>query len=144
MAITKIAAPDNITPAYNPIRYIYDSTNKNNTGFKYIFDVYLSGTATKIGEYRVFPRYSDGYGDIDLSKLLSTKVTFDFTPSNDSSYDPTNSYYKYDVKIGEEYVTEVAYTASLTQNGSYVKITATHAFQVGDQVSISFLSDCEY
>jgi len=137
MAISNIAKPDDLSPAYNPIRYIYDGSNKNNTGYKYIFDIYESGTATKIGEYRVFPRYSDGYGDIDLQKLLSSKLTFNFNPTSDSQSNPTASYYKYDVKVGEEYVTEVAYTASLTQNGSYVTITATHAFQVGDQVSIS-------
>lgn len=137
MAISKIAEPYDFSPAYNPLKFIYDSTNKNELGFKYIFDVYESGTANKIGEYRVFPVYSSGYGEIDLSKLLSTKVSYDNSITSTTSYNAANSFYKYDVKIGEEYVVNYAYTASLTDNAGNVKITATHGFIVGDQVTIA-------
>jgi hypothetical protein len=136
MAITTINEPYNITPAYNPIKFLYNSTNKNNLGFKYIFDVYESGTLNKIAEYRVFPRYSDGYGEIDLSKLLQNKVTFDFDPALSESDPATNSYYKYDLKVGEEYVVTYTYTANLVNNGGNIQITPTtaHTFQVGDQI----------
>jgi hypothetical protein len=136
MAITTINEPFDKTPAYNPIKFLYDSTNKNNLGFKYIFDVYESGTANKIAEYRVFPRYSDGYGEIDLSKLLQNKVTFDFDPALSESDPATNSYYKYDLKVGEEYVVTYSYTANLVNNGGNIQITPTtaHTFQVGDQI----------
>ena len=134
MATSLIAKPQSLTPAYNPIKYIYDSTNNGEDGFKYIFDIYDS-TSTKIAEYRVLPNI-DGYGEIDLSRLLQNYVSFDFDSSNITYFDPTNSYYEYEVKVGEEYIEDVAYTSNLTQNGSYVKITATHSFQVGDQVTI--------
>jgi hypothetical protein len=136
MAITTINEPYDITPAYNPIKFLYDSTNKNNLGFKYIFDVYESGTLNKIAEYRVFPRFGDGYGEIDLSKLLQNKVTFDFDPSLSESDPATNSYYKYDLKVGEEYVVTYTYTANLVNNGGNIQITPTtaHTFQVGDQI----------
>jgi hypothetical protein len=136
MAITTINEPYDITPAYNPIKFLYNSTNKNNLGFKYIFDVYESGTLNKIAEYRVFPRYSDGYGEIDLSKLLQNKVTFNFDPTLTESDPATNSYYKYDLKVGEEYVVTYTYTANLVNNGGNVQITPTtaHTFQVGDQI----------
>jgi hypothetical protein len=52
------------------------STSSNNVtlqGFKYIFDIYESGTANKIAEYRVLPTYSTGFGEIDLSKLLQAQ-----------------------------------------------------------------------
>jgi ABC-type glycerol-3-phosphate transport system substrate-binding protein len=81
MAITAQAIPQTLTPAYNPIKYIYDSTNKNLGGFKYIFDIYESGTANKIAEYRVLPMYSTGYGEIDLSKLLQSKVALTYSHS---------------------------------------------------------------
>jgi hypothetical protein len=136
MAISKIAEPEDFSPAYNPLVFQYDSTNNNEDGFKYIFDVYESGTANKIGEYRVFPRITDGYGHIDLSPLLRTKVTF--TKQSGTQDDvATDSFYKYDVKVGEEYIVAVAYTASLTNSSGNVKITATHSYQVGDQVVIS-------
>jgi hypothetical protein len=138
MAITTIEEVDNFTPAYNPVKFKYDSTNKNESGFKYVFDVYESGTANKIAEYRVLPQPTTGYGEIDLSKLLSTKVSYDFNPTNTTEADPTNCYYKYDLKVGEEYIVTYSWTANLVNDGGNVNITPTvaHTFQVGDQVSV--------
>jgi hypothetical protein len=118
---------------------LYNSTNKNNLGFKYIFDVYESGTANKIAEYRVYPRFSDGYGEIDLSKLLQNKVSYDFDQTLIESDPATNSYYKYDLKVGEEFVTSNTYTANLDNNGGNVQITPTaaHTFVVGDQIILN-------
>lgn len=139
MAITVINEPYDRTPAYNPIKFLYNSTNKNNLGFKYIFDVYESGTSNKIAEYRVYPRFSDGYGEIDLSKLLQNKVSYDFDQALIESDPATNSYYKYDLKVGEEFVTSYTYTANLVNNGGNVQITPTvaHTFVVGDQIILN-------
>jgi len=138
MAMTLIAAPQDFTPAYNPCKFIFNSTNKNLEGFRYIFDVYESVTATKIAEYRVLPTYGTGYGEVDLSKLLSSKVSVDFIPFNYSESDTPNTRYKYDVEVGEEYIVTYNYTSSLVNNGGNVKITPTtaHTFQVGDQVVV--------
>ena len=137
MATTIIAQPQDFTPAYNECKFIVDSTNVNNDGFRYIFEVFESGTATRIGYYKALPTYGTGYGEQDLSKLLSNMVTFDFNPTITTFYDAANSYYNYDVKVGEEYIYELNYTASLVDNGGSVRITATHAFQVGDQINIT-------
>ena len=137
MATTIIAQPQDFTPAYNECKFIVDSTNVNNDGFRYIFEVFEAGTATRIGYYKALPTYGTGYGEQDLSKLLSNMVTFDFDPTITTFYDAANSYYNYDVKVGEEYIYELNYTASLVDNGGSVRITATHAFQVGDQINIT-------
>jgi len=137
MAITKIAAPQDFTPAYNPIKFLVDGTNKNLLGYKYIFDIYDSVTSIKIAEYRVFPEFSTGYGRIDLSKFLQTKVSYDSELYGTIVYDAVNSYYKYDVKVGEEYITSITYTSSLINNSGNVRITATHSYVVGDQVRIN-------
>lgn len=139
MAITTINEPFDRTPAYNPIKFLYNSTNKNNLGFKYIFDVYQSGTSNKIAEYRVYPRFGDGYGEIDLSKLLQNKVSYNFDQTLTESDPATNSYYKYDLKVGEEFVTSYTYTANLVNNGGNVQITPTvaHTFVVGDQIVLN-------
>jgi hypothetical protein len=138
MAMTLIAAPQDFTPAYNPCKFIFNSTNKNNEGFRYIFDVYEQGTANKIAEYRVLPTYGTGYGEVDLSKLLSSKVSVDFIPTNYSESDTPNTRYNYDVKVGEEYIVTYSYTANLVNNAGNVKITPTaaHTFNVGDQVVV--------
>jgi len=139
MAMTLIAAPQEFTPAFNPCKFIFNSTNNNNEGFRYIFDIYIQGTANKIAEYRVLPTYGTGYGEIDLSKLLSSKVAPDFQPTNYSESDTPDSRFNYDVKVGEEYIVTYTYTASLVDNGGNVKITPTvaHTFQVGDQVVVN-------
>jgi hypothetical protein len=137
MAMFSIAVPQVLTPAYNPVKFFFASTNSGFAGFKFIFDIYESGTANKIAEYRVLPNASTFYGEIDLSKLLQSKVSFDLFPFNTTVYDAPNSHYKYDVKVGEEYLTIVQYTASLTNNGGNVQINVANSFVVGDQIVIS-------
>jgi hypothetical protein len=137
MATKIIAQPQDFTPAYNECKFIIDSTNKNKSGFRYIFEVYDSVTNDRIGYYKALPTFGTGYGEQDLSKLLSNSVSFDFNPSITTFYDASNSYFGYDVLFGEEYVFDLSYTASLTNNAGNVRITATHPFQVGDQINIS-------
>jgi hypothetical protein len=64
-------------------------------------------------------------------------VSFDFNPYITTFYNAVNSYYNYDIKFGEEYIFDLSYTASLVDNAGNVRITATHPFQVGDQVNIT-------
>jgi len=142
MAIINIARAQPLMPAYNPIKFIYDSSNNNLQGFKYIFDIYESGTANKIAEYRVMPTYGTGYGEVDLSKLLQAQVSYDLNLTNTSAYNATNSHYKYDVHVGEEYLTTTTYTLALTQylTAPYVgnvQINVVNTFLVGDQINIT-------
>lgn len=137
MAQTTIASPQTFSPAYNPLKFIIDSTNKSLAGFRYIFDVYAAGTATKIAEYKVLPTYGTGYGEEDLSKLLQNQVSWDLDTQLTSNYGAPNSFYAYDVKVGEEYVYEVAYTSSLTDASGSVQINVTNSFAAGDQVIIT-------
>jgi len=137
MSQSTIASPQAFSPAYNPLKFIVDSTNKNNTGFKYIFDVYEAGTATKIAQYKVLPTYGDGYGEIDLSKLLQSQVSWDLNTLSTSWYNAPNSRYLYDVKVGEEQLAEYLWTANITNNGGNTRVPATNTFVVGDQVVIT-------
>ena len=132
-----IAVPQVLTPAYNPIKYYYASTNSGFAGFKFIFEVYESGTANQIAEYRVLPNASTFYGEIDLTKLLQAKVSYDLFPTNTTVYNAPNSHYKYDVKVGEEYLTILQYFASVTNNGGNVQINVANSFVAGDQIVIA-------
>jgi hypothetical protein len=141
MALVAQATPQVIVPAYNPVKYIYSSSNVNLQGFKFIYDIYQSGTTNKIAEYRVLPTYSTGFGEIDLSKLLQAKVSYDLNLNNTSVYNAPGSHYKYDVRIGEEYLTTTSYTFALTQYliAPYVgrvQINVANTFIVGDQINI--------
>jgi hypothetical protein len=137
MSQSTIASPQAFSPAYNPLKFIVDSTNKNNTGFKYIFQVFEAGTANKIAEYKVLPTYVDGYGEIDLSKLLQTQVSWDLNTLSTSWYNAPNSRYLYDVKVGEEQLAEYSWTSSITNNGGNARINVTNTFVAGDQVVIT-------
>jgi hypothetical protein len=135
MAQTIIAQPQAFTPAYNPIKYIVDSTNKNLTGFRYIYRVYNG--ATLLGTFKVVPTYGTGYGEIDLSKFLSSYVSWDFDPTTTQDITAPNSYKNYWLNIGEEYLYELDYTSALTSSGTNTRINVSNIFAVGDQINIT-------
>ena len=137
MSQTLIASPQTFSPAYNPLKFIVDSTNKNNSGFRYIFDIYESGTTNKVGEYKILPRYNDGYGEQDLSKLIQNLMSWDLDTSSTTSIAAPKSSYEFDVKIGEEYVYQVTYVSNLTNASGNVQINVSNSFAAGDQIVIA-------
>jgi hypothetical protein len=136
MAITVIAAPQNLTPAYNPVKWIVDSDVKNYDGFRYVFKI-KDGSSNVIADYRILPTYGTGYGEQDLSKLLSNYVSFDLDTTSTSFYAATNSYYEYEIETGEEYTTRVDYTNTLVDSSGNVRINVTNTFVAGDRINIS-------
>lgn len=133
MAISLIAKPQTTTPAYNQMRFIYDSTNKNKDGFKYIFEVFDG--ATLLETYKVLPDFPNGYGNIDPSKLIQSYLKAETDLSN-FLYDPTNSYFGFTLKVGEEYIESYNYILNLTNSGGNVRINFTSPFVVGSQIYI--------
>jgi hypothetical protein len=131
-------------PAYNPIKYIIDNTNKNEPGFRYIFTIYPSaGPHNVVAQYRVLPVFSTGYGEQDISMLMQSLVTYNETGINGGlPYDIPQSWYQYDVDLGYEYIDNIDYTAALTIDGLNTNITSTtaHGFIVGDQIVITQVS----
>ena len=136
MALTLIAKPQDITPAYNPIKWIIDSNIKNYDGFRYVFKV-KDDASNIIAEYRLLPTYGNGYGEQDLSKLLSNYVSFDLDTSSTNYYAANNSFYIYRLETGEEYTTRVDYTSSLVNSSGNVRINVTNTFAAGDRINIS-------
>ena len=134
MAQTTIAQPQSFTPGFNPVKFLIDSTNKNLDGFKYIFDVYDG--ATQIGRFKVLPRIVDGYGELDLSKFLTSYLAFDFEPNVNTDYAAVNSFFAFTLKTGEEYLAEFTYTSSLTNSSGFVRVNVNNTFVVGDQINI--------
>jgi hypothetical protein len=134
MATTIIAQPQVLMPAYNPIKYIIDNTDKNDPGFRYIFTIYPAGSATQIAQYKTLPVYGTGYGEQDISKLMQSLVTWNFTPGQ-----VNESWYQYDIEFGYEFTSNIIYTNSLTQStgGDIVIHYNAHGFVLGDQISIT-------
>jgi len=133
---TIIAQPQQLMPAYNPIKYIIDNTNKNEPGFRYIFTIYpAAGSHTpgnEVAQYKVLPIYGTGYGEQDISLLMQSLVTFILTTGQ-----VNESWYQYDIDFGYEYIDNVQYIDALADNGGNVEISfAAHGFVAGDQIII--------
>ena len=143
MATTLIAQPQQLMPAYNPIKYIIDNPDKNEPGFRYIFSIYPAAgshtSATLVAQYRVLPVYSTGYGEQDISMLMQSLVTYNETGiTGGVPYNSSESWYQYDVDLGYEYIDNIDYTASLQESGGgdvEIHFNA-HGFILGDQVVI--------
>ena len=140
MATTIIAQPAQLMPAYNPIKYIIDNTNKNEPGFRYIFSIYPAAgshtTATLIAQYRVLPTYSTGYGEQDISRLMQSLVTYNSVLNGQGQVN--ESWYQYDVDLGYEYIDNIDYINSLQESGGgdvEIHFNA-HGFIAGDQVVV--------
>jgi hypothetical protein len=144
MSTTIIAEPQQLMPAYNPIKYIIDNTDKNEPGFRYIFTIYSASAshipANVVAQYKVLPAFGTGYGEQDISKLMQSLVTFDESGiSGSAPYNVSESWYQYDVDLGFEFVDKKTYTDSLLISGVNVQIvtTAAHGFILGDQIVIT-------
>ena len=134
---TIIAQPPVMMPAYNPIKYIIDNTNKNEPGFRYIFTIYPAAgshiPANVVAQYRVLPVFSTGYGEQDISRLMQSLVTWNFAQGQ-----VNESWYQYDIDLGYEYIDNIEYTNDIAPDGLNTLIQYTaHGFIVGDQVSIT-------
>ena len=143
MATTIIAQPQQLMPAYNPIKYIIDNTNKNEPGFRYIFTIYpATGShipANVVAQYRVLPVFSTGYGEQDISRLMQSLVTYNESGIDGGvAYNSSESWYQYDIDLGYEYIDNIEYTNNIGPDGLNTLIQYTaHGFIVGDQVSIT-------
>ena len=103
MAISELNVPSEYTPTYNDMWHVIDSTNKTQPNFQYIFKIYVEGVY--IGkQFKVKPDPSQGYGKLNVSRIISTYVDYTNDLSiNDSVRKETDSWTKYYVKYGEEY-----------------------------------------
>ena len=104
MAITINKQPiSNFNPAYNPIVYQVESTNKNKSGFRYIAQVKdLSNNL--LFEKTVIPEFSTGVGYIHLDRELQDYVDFYYSQGIINTVGSANqTHINYKVEFGEEY-----------------------------------------
>lgn len=109
MAITVIAQPQDINPAYNENYWYLDSTNKTELGFRYLAKVVNTATSEVIGTYSLRPIPTTLYGEVDVAKLLQTALGVDFQPTLEF-YKANKHIVKYRLDIDEEYFVNVAFS----------------------------------
>jgi hypothetical protein len=142
MAITIKGSPDVFSPAFNPIYYYLDSTNKNEDGFKYVVDIYRTGTADLLASYKLFPRPVDGYGVADINQILKSQLSEDILPVK-GPRDTPPAYSCYDIEFGEEYVVKWNFTDNFfvtsgpfTSNLGFTGTGGTQPFIAGDLILV--------
>ena len=108
MAITTLADPQFLTPAYNPMYFYFDSTVKANLGFRYVITVTNEDTSETIGTYKLKPIPNTLYGEIDIAKLVQTQLYNDFQQL--TAYIASGHQISYSVTIDESYYVSLAFT----------------------------------
>jgi hypothetical protein len=156
MAITIISSPAVNMSAYNPIKWVIDSTNKNEPGFRYIIEIYDAGTTDKLIEIDVAPDPTDnGYGKIDVSRIVRNKVDKFIDLTDNNINDALGTWYKYDIKFGESFSADWDFDDYIFLSGQTGLTTdtafgggfsdTTHNFVVGDQIFVemdTIYNDC--
>ena len=128
MAITIQMQPDLWTPAYNPMLFVLDSSNSGQTNFRYVADIYVSGSSGR--QLRMLasasPTLSQGIFDVSpiiqtfLGTLNDSLDGFDINKTTNGFGLAASSMLAYEVKFGEQYGATSAITTypDLTVTGT--------------------------
>lgn len=146
--ITQVGAPQILTTAFNPVKFYYDSTNKNQLGFRYLAEIYSGSTKLFNEDNFAAPRFGDGYGVFNIGAILQGEVPGTLNFSNTTAIHAVDSYCNYTLKIGESfqstgwtYSDYEFYGSGGSIYNAYVQLrnfntAVTHTYVVGDQINI--------
>lgn len=88
---------------FNPIWFAYESTNKNQDQFRYVFDIYSGETTSThfLQRYLVPPRPVDGYGVIDVQKYVQANMSYSLSATSLGYIPASGHYLTYTIQVGE-------------------------------------------
>lgn len=108
MAVTLISAPEDFSPVYNAIEWVFSSPNYTRCDFNYICDVYVNGSfAIRL---RAEPEGVNGYGYIRLDRVLQDFISKDFKHDLVGFASNDNSSCEYYIEVREQYNSNYATT----------------------------------
>jgi len=138
MSVAYAGGVQAINPAYNQNIHYFESTRRNEEGFKFVVDI-NSGT-TNICRLRYFPRPNDGLGEFDVRGIIKNKVSTYISNTLNSVAINENNIFRYTFDVGEEYVKYWAFTGMYASTANTLSISAstdTHPYLVGEQITIA-------
>jgi hypothetical protein len=96
--------------------YLASSTNTSQVNFRYVFDVYQSNGTTLIARVKLPARPSDNKGLFDAKRIIENYLSYSLPGANEMAefYQNSQSFYKYTLKVGEEYDVTVGDVTTLT------------------------------
>lgn len=104
MAITVNSIPEDYASVHDDLWFVVDSTNKAQTNFKYVFDIYIN--AVQVARVKNFPDPSSTKGIINAGDIVRNYAKSYFTPNPvQTLFSSTGDdiYVEYEIKYGEEY-----------------------------------------
>lgn len=143
MAINIEGKVDKLRPVFNPIVFYFDSTNKNEQNFNYVFEIFNSNTSQLINKYRLKGRPIDGYAVGDINNILKSEVGFFLNQDLNGISNANANKVDYNIILSEEYLKYWTFTdnnAIIT--GPYigqtllVGLSSSHTFVAGDSILV--------
>ena len=112
MAVTLLQAPTSPNVTNTNLMYTLSSPSSSNAQFRYVTDIYESGTGNYITTIKTFPNLT-GNGILDVSRELNDQLGYDEYWKTAGTISPEESVKTYDIRFGEEYAP--SYSGSITQ-----------------------------
>lgn len=79
MSISLVSAPGNYQPAFNPIEFVFSSTNVAECDFQFICDLYVNEVFSI--RLKEFPNEVDNKGYFRIDRILQDYLSFNFQPN---------------------------------------------------------------
>lgn len=116
MALTIVQQPSGSNMAYTRLPYVISgSTNDTQPQFRYVMDVYLSGSSDLITRVTQ-PLNPAGVAVFDPSRIFQDTVNYDNNWYTTGSIELDKSLYTFNVQFGEQYGTSTSSSVSITTN----------------------------
>jgi len=101
MAMTLKSNPASDAAAHNDLIFVVDSTNKANTNYKYICDVYINAVRVARLKNNANPNFSN-YGVFNVNKVIQSYVNSNYFTAP-TQYGIIEPYIDYVIKFSERY-----------------------------------------
>lgn len=111
MAITILQEPTSPNVSNTNLIYTISSSNVPQFQFRYIADLYYSGSSTRLARFK-YPQNSSGTANIDLARPINDYLDYDYNWNIDTITTSSINYKNFEIKFGEEYGT--SYSSSVT------------------------------
>jgi|TARA_R110000787_G_scaffold44476_6_gene109205 hypothetical protein len=144
MAITIKLEPQTFQSVYNEVIVVLDSDNRNEDKFQYVAEISIDGVLSSSLEVQSNPQ---GWGVINLSKHLEGAISSKMPSLTDGSTfgGIPESYAEYTIALYESFLVTSSYNAVTDSGGNaQFALTATHPYNVGDNVNISNITGINY
>lgn len=121
MSVTLHTEPEQHTPAFNPVVFTFDSTNKTQSGFQYVVRARVNGS-TDFTEWLIPAspaNYGNGLGKKDFSKFASSYMGSRFAIGQTAIVGMADGIIRLRITVGEKYGTGAATGDMVTGDAVY-------------------------